>query len=118
MERKVHYHGYTIERTSGPRGGVYTIWDGPERRVDQGDGFNSVVEAQVYINRLDGQLPYFENDFRTALKVTQEMLDLYLEQKPENAAYFNHRAVPRFAEAVAEEIARLRQRRTGEDTDY
>ena len=117
MERKVHYHGYTIERTTGPRGGMYTIWDGPERRVDSGLGFNTVVEAQIFINRLESQPPYFENDFRRALEVVNEMLDFYLEQKPENAAYFSHRAPRRFAEAVAQEIARLRALRTGQDQD-
>jgi len=117
MERKVHYHGYTIERTSGPRGGVYTIWDGPERRVDKGEGFNSVVEAQIFINRKEAQPPYFENDYRVALSVAEEMLDTYLTQKPGNAAYFSYRAGGRFAEAIAEEIARLRSLRTGEDMD-
>lgn len=118
MERKVHYHGYTIERTSGPRGGVYTVWDGPERRIDNGMGFNSVVEAQVFINRLESDPPYFENDYRQALKVANEMLESYLEQKPENAAYFSLRAPGRFAEAIAEEIARLRSLRVGEDYDW
>lgn len=117
MERKVHYHGYTIERTTGPRGGMYTIWDGPERRVDKGEGFNSIVEAQIFINRLESRLVYFENDYRIALGIAEEMLDSYLNQKPENAAYFSYRAAGRFAEAIAEEIARLRSLRTGEDLD-
>lgn len=117
MERKVHYHGFTIERTVGPNGGIYTVWDGPERRVDKGSGFNSVVEAQVFINRLESKPIYFEMDYRRALEITTEMLELYLQEKPENAAYFSHRAQGRFAEAVAEEMARLRARRTGEDLD-
>ncbi len=117
MERKVHYHGYTIERTTGPRGGMYTVWDGPERRVDSGLGFNSLVEAQIFINRKENDPPYFENDYRQALKVVTEMLDLYLEHKPENEAYFSTRAPGRFAEAVAQEIAHLRSLRTGEDMD-
>jgi hypothetical protein len=45
------------------------------------------------------------------------MLELYLEKYPENAAYFSYRAAGRFAEAIAEEIARLRARKTGEDKD-
>lgn len=118
MERKVHYHGYSIERTTGPRGGMYTVWDEPERRVDGGIGFNSLVEAQIFINRLESDPPYFEGDYRRALEVTGEMLDLYLAHKPENAAYFTLRAPGRFAEAVAEEIARLRSLRTGEDVDW
>ncbi len=117
MERKAHYHGYIIQRTSGPRGGMYTIWDGPERRVDEGEGFNSLIEAQVYINRLESNPAYFENDYRIGLKIAEEMLDNYLAQKPENAAYFSYRASGRFAEAIAEEIARLRSLRTGEDMD-
>lgn len=117
MERKVHYHGYTIERTAGPRGGFYTIWDGPERRVDKGEGFNSVVEAQIFINRMESRRVYFENDYRVALNVAEDMLDNYLTQKPENTAYFSYRAAGRFAEAIAEEIALLRSLRTGEDID-
>ncbi len=117
MERKIHYHGYTVQRTTGPRGGLYTIWDGPERRVDNGEGFNTIVEAQIFINRMESQPSYFENDYRRALAVAEEMLDTYLAQKPENAAYFSYRASARFAEAIAEEIARLRSLRTGEDMD-
>lgn len=116
-ERKIHYHGYTIERTSGPNGGMYTIWDSPQRRVDKGGGFNSIVEAQIYLNRLESNPPYFENDYRTGFAVAQQMLELYLEKYPENAAYFSYRAAGRFAEAIAEEIARLRARKTGEDND-
>lgn len=114
MQRKVHYHGYTIERTSV---GLYTIWDGPDRRIDNGLGFHSIVEAQIFLNRLESEPLYFENDYRQALKVATEMLELYLEQKPENTAYFTLRAAGRFAEAIAEEIARLRALRTGEDLD-
>ncbi len=117
MQRKQHYHGYTIERTTGPGGGMYTVWDGPERRVDSGLGFSSLVEAQVFINRLESEPPYFEGDYRRALEVVTEMLELYLAQKSENEAYFTERAPGRFAEAVAEEIARLRSFRTGEDLD-
>lgn len=116
-ERKIHYHGYTIERTTGPNGGMYTIWDGAERRVDKGAGFNSIVEAQIYLNRLESNPPYFENDYRTGLAVAQQMLALYLDKYPENVAYFSYRAAGRFAEAIAEEIARLRARKTGEDLD-
>ncbi len=118
MERKLHYHGYTIERTTGPRGGFYTVWDTPNRRVDSGPGFNNLVEAQIFINRHESSPPYFEGDYRRALAVATEMLDLYLQQKPENAAYFTLRAPGRFAESIAEEIARLRSLRTGEDLDY
>lgn len=117
MERKTHYHGYIIERTVGPNGGLYTIWDNPSRRIDKGSGFNSLVEAQIYINRLESDPRYFEGDYREAYKIAQEMLDCYLEFKPENQAYFSTRAVGRFAEAIAEEIARLRANRTGEDRD-
>jgi hypothetical protein len=116
MERKVHYHGYTIERTSGPNEGLYTIWDGTDR-IDKGTGFNSVVEAQVYINRMESRLRYFETDYRKALEVTTLMLNEFLENHPEYEAYFSTRAPARFAEAVSEEMARLRSFRTGEDLD-
>ncbi len=115
MQRKVHYHGYTIERTSGPNGGIYTVWDGPQRRVDRGPGFNSVVEAQIYINRLESEPPYFENDFRLALKIAHEMIEDYIEKRPEHAAFFNSRAAARFAESLAEEMARIRSYRNNED---
>jgi hypothetical protein len=61
--------------------------------------------------------PYFENDFRKGLELAQEMLDMYLEKYPERTAYFSYRAPSRFAEAIAEEIARLRSFKTGEDHD-
>lgn len=117
MERKIHYHGYTVERTIGPNGGMYQIWDGPEHRVDRGAGFNTIVEAQIYINRMETNLPYFGVEYQRAYQVAQEMLDYYLEHQPENAAYFSVRAAGRFAEAIAEQIAILRSNRTGEDLD-
>jgi hypothetical protein len=117
VQRKSYYHGYTIERTTGPNGGLYTIWDGPQRRIDKGEGFNSLIEAQVFINRLESSPAYVENDYRTALKVAQAMIDMYVNAKPEHEAYFSSRAANRFAEAIAEEIARIRSLRTGEDLD-
>jgi hypothetical protein len=115
LQRKVRYHGYTIERTIGPNGGVYTIWDGPSRRIDPGPGFNSAVEAQVFINRMEAEPPYFENDYRKALQVADEMVHDYLEKHPEHAAYFSSRATARFSEGMAEEMARLRSYRNTED---
>ena len=117
MERKVHYHGYNIERTAGPNGGMYTIWDGLGRRLDEGGGFNSVVEAQIYINRLDAQAAYVENDYRRAYDVAGAMIEHFLQVAPENAALFTPRTTSRFAEIIAEEFARLREARSGEDLD-